>query len=262
MTNMDRPDRPIPGTGTTPTTPPAPAGGPPVASPPPEPDGVSDGRSGSSTPSSVDHGRDAGREVAGHARSEVEQAAGTAAEQGHRVAQTARSEVRDVVDEARDAVREQADRQAHVAADALGRVRDDLRAMARDEAPRDTTAQYVQRAASSLDDVVGRLERDGIEGALSGVRSFARRSPGGFLLASAGAGFALGRILRNADHPQQVPERTGSQAGARRPEVDGQQEIDLTDGGGARFDRDAMERGAERTGSFAGSPSDVGGMRR
>ena len=55
------------------------------------------------------------------------------------------------------------------------------------------------------------VERDGIEGALSGVRRFARQSPGSFLLASAGAGFAVGRLLRNADHPQQVDEEAGSE---------------------------------------------------
>ncbi|MFP5320382.1 MAG: hypothetical protein ACLGIC_00895 [Acidimicrobiia bacterium] len=254
MTSMDRPDRPIPGTGTTPTAPPTPAGAPPVASPPPDPTvDLTDGRGGSSTPASVDHGKEAGREVAGHARSEAEEAAGHAAEEAQRVAQTAKSEVRDVVDEARDAVREQADRQAHVAADALGRFRDDLRAMASDEAPRDSTAQYIQRAAGGLDDFVGRLEREGIEGALTSVRSFARRSPGGFLLASAGAGFAIGRIIRNADHPQQVQEQDGGQ-------VSGQQEIDLT-GSASRFEeRSAIIEGAERTGSFA--PSEGGGMRR
>jgi hypothetical protein len=77
--------------------------------------------------------------------------------------------------------------------------------------PSDTTAEYLQRASRSLDEVAGRLERDGIEGALSGVRRFARQSPGSFLLASAGAGFAVGRLLRNADHPRQVDEGAGSE---------------------------------------------------
>lgn len=172
---------------------------------------------------------EAGREVAGHARSEIEDVASHAVEEAKSVAETAKSEVRDVVDEARDAVRQQADRQSHVAAEALGRVRDDLQAMARSEAPRDSTAEYLQRAARSLDGVVERLERDGIEGALSGVRSFAQRSPGSFLLASAGAGFALGRILRNGDHPQQVREQSSTDAGIRRAPAGGpDREIDLT----------------------------------
>lgn len=172
---------------------------------------------------------DAGREVAGHARSEIEDVTTHAVEEAKSVAETAKSEVRDVVDEARDAVRQQADRQSHVAAEALGRVRDDLQAMARSEAPRDATADYLQRAARSLDGVVERLERDGIEGALSGVRSFAQRSPGSFLLASAGAGFALGRILRNGDHPQQVQEQRSTDAGMNRaPTSTSDREIDLT----------------------------------
>lgn len=235
--STDRPDPAIPGSATTPTAPPTPAGGPPLASPPPADLGApnwSDGRSGDSGSHTADHARDAGREVAGHARSEVEDAAQHAADEARRVAQTARSEVRDVVDEARDAVRQQADRQSEVAAGAIARFRDDLRSMSDGEAPRDATADYLQRAARSLDGVVDRLERDGIEGAISGVRSFAQRSPGGFLLASAGAGFALGRILRNGDHPQQVHEQPTSAGSSEQRSPQRPDEIDLTGDGPSR----------------------------
>lgn len=243
--STNRPEHAIPGTATTPTAPPTPTGGPPLASPPPDlgtpnwADGQSDG-TGS-------HARDATQEVAGHARSEAEDAAQHAADEARNVAETAKSEVRDVVDEARDAVRQQADRQSEVAAGAIARFRDDLKAMSDGDAPRDATADYLQRAAGSLDGVVERLERDGIEGALSGVRSFARRSPGGFLLASAGAGFALGRILRNGDHPQQVPEQSGSDGRSDQAH----DEIDLTGDGPSRV------APAPRESSFAG-----GEMRR
>lgn len=166
---------------------------------------------------------DRGKEVAGHARSEVEETASHAAERAQDLAGAARTEVRDVVDEARDAIRRQADEQAKAAAGALAGLRDDLRAMSDGEAPRDAIAGYLQRAAGELDGVVGRLEREGIEGALSGIRRFARRRPGGFLVASAGAGFAVGRLVRNADHPQQVTE---DQSHDGQP--DGDEEIDLT----------------------------------
>lgn len=230
--STNRPENAIPGSATTPTTPPMPAGGPPVASPPPEfgTPTWSDGQTSDPGSPTRDHAKDAGKEVAGHARSEVEDATQHAAEQARNVAETAKSEVRDVVDEARDAVRQQADRQSEVAAGAIARFRDDLEAMSGGDAPRDATAAYLQRAASSLDGVVQRLESDGIEGALSSVRNFARRSPGGFLAASAGAGFALARILRNGDHPQQVREQPASD-GRSRQDSD---EIDLTGGGPSR----------------------------
>ena len=171
------------------------------------------------TPAESPDARQHGQEVAGHARSEVEDTAALASEKARDVAETAKAEVRDVVDEARDAVRRQADEQTRAAAGTLSRFTDDLRAMRGGGTPSDTTARYLDRAAGSLDEVVGRLERDGIEGALSGMRGFARRSPASFLLASAGAGFALGRLIRNADHPQSVD--------ASPPESD--TEIDLTD---------------------------------
>lgn len=247
-----RPDDVIPGTATRPTAPPTPAGGPPLASPPPDPDSPrwADQDQGSGSGS---HAKDAGREVAGHARSELEDATEHAAEQARNVAETAKSEVRDVVDEARDAVRQQADHQSEVAAGAIARFRDDLQAMSHGESPRDATADYLERAASSLDGLVQRLERDGVEGALSGVRSFAQRSPGGFLLASAGAGFAIGRLLRNADHPQQVDEQRPR--GDHERQVSGQQAIDLTTDGPGRF---AGERRPEPVGSGIGAPTWAG----
>ena len=242
--SINRPDDVIPGTATRPTAPPTPAGGPPLASPPPDLGSPSwaDEQTGEGSGSPAGDG---GREVAGHARSEIEDATQHAAEQAKTVAETAKSEVRDVVDEARDAVRQQADRQSEVAAGAIARFRDDLKAMSDGESPRDATADYLQRAAGSLDGVVERLERDGIEGALSGVRSFAQRSPGGFLLASAGAGFALGRILRNGDHPQQVPEQSAASSDRDHDE------IDLTGNGPSRV------APAPRSETFAG-----GEMRR
>ncbi len=170
--------------------------------------------------SGLEQNQQRGQEVAGHARSEMEQTAQKAGERAHDVTETARSEVRDVVDEARDALRTQADEQSKVAAGALSKLRDDLQAMSSGETPRDATAEYLQRAAGSLDDVVGRLEREGIEGALSGIRRFARRSPGGFLAASAGAGFAVSRLIRNADHPQQVGEQGDSSSADRDVEID------------------------------------------
>lgn len=246
---MSSTDRPISGTGTTTTAPPT-AGGPPLASPPPQP---VESSTTDEVKQTAGHGVEATKEVAGHARSEVEDATSHAAEQAKQVVETARAEVRDVVDEARDAVRQQADRQSHVAAEALGRLRDDLRAMKSADTPRDGTAEYLERAAGSLDTFVERLERDGIEGALSGLRTFARKTPGGFLLASAGAGFAIGRLLRNADHPQQVDEQRPR--GDHERQVSGQQAIDLTTDGPGRF---AGERRPEPVGSGIGAPTWAG----
>jgi hypothetical protein len=187
------------------------------------------------TPTPAPAPQQQGHEVAGHARSEVEGTAALAADKAGEVVDTAKAEIRDVVDEARDVVRRQADEQTRNAAGTLSKLTEDLRAMSGGGAPSETTAQYLERAAGSLEGVVGRLERDGIEGALSGVRGFARKSPGAFLLASAGAGFALGRLIRNGDHPQDVAEGGSSSTDDSPTERD--TEIDLTDGvGGSRTD--------------------------
>jgi hypothetical protein len=228
---------PMPSSGTLgsaapqgPTSPPPDPGITPPGAPTTDP-ATTDATTGRPTGDTGGDGpTDRGREVAGHARSEMEETAERAREHAGEVAATARSEVYDVVDEARDAVRRQADRQAGEVAGAVAELRDDLRAMSDGTAPREATAEYLQRAARSLDDVAQRLEREGIEGALSGVRRFARSNPGGFLLASAGAGFAVARLVRNADHPQHVTEQHRSTSGDGRIDAteETDREIDLT----------------------------------
>ncbi len=222
MTNQD----PIPPYGSTDSVSRTPGMAPPPQPRVEGPAGVDTGQQNTGQQggqSGLDRNQQRGQEVAGHARSEVEQTAEKASDRAHDVTEVTKSEVRDVVDEARDALRTQADEQSKVAAGALSKLRDDLQAMGSGDTPREATAEYLQRAAGSLDDVVVRLEREGIEGALSGIRRFARRSPGGFLAASAGAGFAVSRLIRNADHPQQVSEQGNGSSGDDH-------EIDLIDG--------------------------------
>lgn len=240
MTNHDRPDPTRPAGSTQPSPGPSTAGMPTPGAPnAPNAPTADAGRADSGN-------RDRGREVAGHARSEAEEVTNTATDRAGDVLDTAQAEVHDVVDEVRSAVRQQADRQASVAAEALGRVRDDLKAMGADEAPRTATSQYLEQAAGSLDGLVERLENEGIEGALSGVRRFARRSPSGFLLASAGAGFAIGRLLRNADHPQQVDEGSAPQGSEQDRTRGRDDQIDLTDRAatapGPQVDRELVGR--------------------
>ena len=58
-------------------------------------------------------------------------------------------------------------------------------------------ADYADQARRKADEVASRLDRDGIDGIIADLSGFARRRPGVFLLACAGAGFALARLVRS-----------------------------------------------------------------
>jgi hypothetical protein len=62
-------------------------------------------------------------------------------------------------------------------------------------------------AATRLDGVASRVERDGIDGLLDDVRSYARRRPGTFLVAAGVAGFVVGRLARNASSALSAPQQ-------------------------------------------------------
>ena len=58
-------------------------------------------------------------------------------------------------------------------------------------------AGYVTDARQQVASFASRLEDRGIEGVVDDVARFARRRPGVFLLAAAGAGFVVGRFVRS-----------------------------------------------------------------
>ena len=58
-----------------------------------------------------------------------------------------------------------------------------------------------------------RLEDRGIEGVVDDVARFARRRPGVFLLAAAGAGFVVGRFVRSGVSVARDPSPNGGRDG-------------------------------------------------
>jgi hypothetical protein len=58
-------------------------------------------------------------------------------------------------------------------------------------------AGYVTDARQQVASFALRLENRGIEGVVDDVAQFARRRPGMFLLAAAGTGFLVGRLVRS-----------------------------------------------------------------
>lgn len=146
-------------------------------------------------------------------------AASTAGDEAKRVAAEAKTQARSVVEEAkgqasglidqtRDELRAQADARSANAAGALHTLSDRLQALA-DGRPGEAgpLAGYLDEARGQVSGFADRLERDGVQGVVTDVSDFARRRPGLFLLAAAGTGFLVGRLVRsgakavNADGP-------------------------------------------------------------
>lgn len=151
---------------------------------------------------------DAGRQVAGAAAeqagqltqtvtNQTKQVAASASDQAHQVAQGAAAQARNVLEDAKAQVHDQAQVQTDRLAEALGRLRDQSRALldgrAQDAGP---LADYAEDGVAKLDRLTRRLQSGGFDGAVDELQRFARRRPGAFLLGAGAIGFGVGRLLR------------------------------------------------------------------
>lgn len=110
------------------------------------------------------------------------------------------SHAADLLNQAGSTTRDRADQQVRTLAGTLSGVADDLGQMAEGGAdPGGSLAGLARDGARFTRTVADRLDRDGLNGALDEVTSFARRRPMLFLAGAFAAGISLGRLTRNAD---------------------------------------------------------------
>ena len=150
--------------------------------------------------------------VASSAADSAKQVAGAAATQAKAVAEQAKEQVSTLLERTRHEVRETAEHKSQQAAGGLRAFADQLRMLANGQPDQAGPLQrYVQDAQDRVSTLASRLENEGPQSLLDDVTRFARRRPGVFLAAAAGAGFALGRLVRagaaaSADqHPTDDP---------------------------------------------------------
>ena len=122
-------------------------------------------------------------------------------EQARQVAGDIKEQAKDLVGQTRSEVRVQADEGTKRVAGGIRTVGHQLQALSdgrrQDAGP---VADYAEQARRKVDEVASRLDRDGIDGVIADLSDFARRRPGVFLLACAGAGFAVARLVRSQTH--------------------------------------------------------------
>ena len=170
------------------------------------------------------------REVASTATDAASQIAGTAVEKAAEVRDEATAQVRNLLHDTTTQVRSQADAQTAKAAESLAGLGDQLRALAEGRpGDAEAVAHYLQQGAEKLGGLAERLQRDGLDGAVSDVSRFARRRPGVFLLGALGVGFGVGRLLRSGQANGTIP--TPSLPGSSSPtEVRGTLAVPGADG--------------------------------
>jgi hypothetical protein len=138
------------------------------------------------------------KEVAGQAGEQAKQLATEVKEQARDVAGDIKDQAKDLIGQTRTEVRLQADEGTKRVAGGIRTLGEQLQAL-RDGRPEDAgpMAGYADQARRKIDDVASRLDRDGLDGVMSDLSNFARRRPGVFLFACAGAGFVVARLVRS-----------------------------------------------------------------
>jgi hypothetical protein len=133
------------------------------------------------------------------AKESAKSVAETSAEQTRAVAHEAKAATRDLVGETRGQLRNQAQEQTSRVAAGLRGLSSQLEEMSSRSSGSGTATEVVRQAADRSQQMAQRLEDGGLDGLVDDARRLARNRPGTFLLAAAGAGFLIGRVVRAAD---------------------------------------------------------------
>ncbi|MGQ0615883.1 MAG: hypothetical protein ACT4PW_02660 [Acidimicrobiia bacterium] len=137
--------------------------------------------------------------VAGTSLSEARSVVATSKAEAGAVATGAKQHARDLVVETRSQLKEQAENQTVSVANQIGLLGDQLQAMAEGRQAEGPMVDLARQAAEAAQRVARRVEQGGVDELMSDVKQLARTRPALFLLGAAGAGFAMGRLAKNAD---------------------------------------------------------------
>jgi hypothetical protein len=117
-------------------------------------------------------------------------------DQAQNVVAEAGSQAKDLLRQARSELSEQAGAQQQRLAQGLHALADELHSMSRHSEQPGVATDLARQGASRSHDVASWLETREPGNLLEELRTFARRRPGTFLLAAAGAGLLAGRLTR------------------------------------------------------------------
>jgi hypothetical protein len=147
-------------------------------------------------PSTVEVARAEAGNVGQHAREAGGQVAQTATDQAKNVVAETGRQARDLLGEAQGQARDQASIQQQKTAQQLRTVADELHEMVAKGGQSGLATEVARQTADRMDKTASWLEQRQPGDLLEGVRDFARRRPGTFLVGAAIAGLAAGRLTR------------------------------------------------------------------
>jgi hypothetical protein len=143
-----------------------------------------------------DVAKDAAADVGNSAREAGSHVAQSATDQARQVVSETGRQARDLLGEAKGQVQQQASTQQHQAAQQLRAVAGELSEMAAKGGQSGLATQAAQEAAERVRGIASWLDQREPGELLDGVRDFARRHPGTFLVGAAAAGMVAGRLTR------------------------------------------------------------------
>jgi hypothetical protein len=146
--------------------------------------------------SARDVARNEAANVGDSAREAGSHVAQSATDQARQVVSETRAQAGDLLGEAKGQVQHQAATQQHKAAQQLRAIADELSEMAAKGGQSGLATQVAQEASERVRGVASWLDRREPGDLLDGVRDFARRHPGQFLVGAAVAGVVAGRLTR------------------------------------------------------------------
>jgi hypothetical protein len=167
---------------------------------------------------------EAAHEMRGEVADTVSDVAGEASSQLGHVKDEAVAKAGDLLHQTREQVTTQADQGTHQLAESLLAAGRELTGMAERSDQDGPMTTLVRQVGARAIDMGERFQQGGYRALSRDITGFARNSPGMFLLAAAGAGFAVGRVVRNAD--------TKSIAGAVRGDAGGSRDDQRVGSGG------------------------------
>ncbi len=145
----------------------------------------------------ADTAADQTREVATSASAAAEQVAATASEEVGRVAGEVAAQGQNLVEEAKGQLHDQVVGQTDKLSHSLRKLSDEALALSQGRAEEaGPLRDYVEQASTQFETLAERIEERGFDGLVEDVERFARRRPGTFLLGTALAGFAAGRLIK------------------------------------------------------------------
>ncbi len=181
---------------------------------------MNDGTSTTGATGTTEVAEQKAKDVAASTAEQARGVADVAMEQAHAVAGDAATQVRHLTRRTKDELRTQADERAAQMSQTLRETARQMQRMADNSGESGMVVDLSRDAGQRIDALAQRIEHGGVDRIVADVKAAARRRPGTFLLGAVAAGFAVGRLVRDAqaaepdrhddlphpDGPYRIPE--------------------------------------------------------